>query len=92
MFSEQSLEKPEAPKIQFESDENGFVMFGDVSRKLLKKQSQYGSRYLGGWEQEGYPNLATGLRLQGDPEDYHNVMIHQDDITEFIKRFEAQKI
>lgn len=71
---------------KYKSDEKGFVNFGDVSRGELKKQSQYGSRYVNGFQGE-YPNLGEGLRFEGDPDDYHSLKIHKDDIEEFVRRF-----
>jgi len=82
--------RPES-RFQFTSDEAGFVRFGDVSRQILNQQAQYGSRYLGGWEKDNYPNLGEGLRIQGKIDDYHNLKIHKDDIEEFVKRFEEYK-
>lgn len=71
--------------------EEDYVYFGDVSRKKLGQQTQYTSRYLDGANGE-YPNLGEGLRIEGDPRDYHRVMIHKDDVSEFIKRYiEYQK-
>ncbi len=71
---------------KYKSDEKGFVSFGDVSRGELNKQSQYGSRYVNGFNGE-YPNLGEGLRFDGDPDDYHSLKIHRDDIAEFVRRF-----
>lgn len=79
-------EKPIEEKPIFEADENGFVDFGEVSRRLLGKQSQYGSRYIDGAFDE-YPKLGEGLRINGNSDDYHNIKIHKDDIDEFVKRY-----
>lgn len=68
------------------ADENGFVSFGDVSRGELRKQAQYGSRYVDGFQGE-YPSLGEGLRFEGSPDDYHSLRIHKDDIAEFVRRF-----
>lgn len=75
---------------KYQSDANGFVLFGDVSREELKKQTQYGSRYVDGFQGE-YPNLGEGLRFKGNPDDYHSLKIHKDDIKEFVNRFKTIK-
>jgi hypothetical protein len=84
----ESYEKNNGIKLseKYTADEDGFVMFGDVSRGELKKQTQYGSRYVNGFQGE-YPNLGEGLRFDGDPDNYHSLKIHKDDIEEFVKRF-----
>lgn len=71
----------------FEVDENGYVEFGIVSGKLLGKQSQYGARYIDGNFPKEYPNLGEGLRINGNPNDYHSWRIHKDDIEEFVRRY-----
>lgn len=74
-------------KPMFESDEDGFVDFGEVSRNLLGKQTQYGSRYINGDFGE-YPKLGEGLRIKGSSADYHFIKIHKDDIDEFYRRYQ----
>lgn len=81
-FKEKILEQ----RPTFEADENGFVDFGKVSRQLLGKQTQYGSRYIDGAFGE-YPKLGEGLRVKGNSDNYHNIKIHKDDIDEFVKRY-----
>lgn len=76
------------PGDEFETDSEGFVNFGEVSRGILSRQAQYGSQFIHG-SIEGYPNLGQGLRFKGDPYDYHNVRIHKDDIEEFARRYSA---
>lgn len=73
-------------KESFQADKDGFVSFGDVSRQLLGKQAQYGSRFVDGAFGE-YPKLGEGLRVKGNSDDYHNLKIHRDDIDEFVKRY-----
>jgi hypothetical protein len=81
---------PEAGQTEpiFEADEDGFVDFGEVSRQLLGKQSQYGARYLFGAFGE-YPNLGENLRIKGRLDNYHFIRIHKDDVAEFIRRYKA---
>jgi hypothetical protein len=86
-FKEKSFEQ----KPTFKADKDGFVKFGDVSRKLLNKQCQYGVNYAFGDESCNCPNLGEGLRITGDKENYPDVKIHKDDIDKFIKRYEAYK-
>ena len=82
-------EKPPEIKRVFKADENGFVNFGDVSRQILEKQCQYGVSYAFGDKDCDCPNLGEGLRITGDPGNYHDVRIHKDDIDEFVRRYEA---
>lgn len=86
-FNKKSFEQTS----NFEADKDGFVNFGDVSRKLLNKQCQYGVTYAFGDESHDCPNLGEGLRISGDPDDYHDVKIHKDDIDEFFRRYNAYK-
>ncbi|MFZ2715645.1 MAG: hypothetical protein WAZ44_00225 [Minisyncoccia bacterium] len=62
------------------------IDFGEFSRTELGQQSQYGARYLTG-NIEGYPNLATGLRVTGNEYDYHSHRMHVDDVPEFLRRY-----
>lgn len=62
-----------------------FVSFGNIARKRCGEQAQYCSRYVGG--RCGSPDLSMGLRFEGDPKMYHNLLIHVDDIEEFVRRF-----
>ena len=71
----------------FKTDENGYVSFGDLSRRILKKQGQYGVRYAFEDAEGDYPNLGEGLRIIGDPGNYCDVKIHKDDIHEFVDRY-----
>jgi len=66
-----------------------WVNFGDVARKRLNEQCQYVSRYVGG--RHGSPDLGGGLRFQGDPTDYHDLLIHRDDVDEFVRRVEVHR-
>ncbi|MDD5589998.1 MAG: hypothetical protein PHQ47_02390 [Candidatus Portnoybacteria bacterium] len=75
----------------FEADEDGFVNFGDVSRRLLGKQAQYGSRYINDAFKSEYPQLGEGLRIKGNPDDYHSIRIHKDDVEEFVRRYNEFK-
>ena len=81
---------PEKKTPKFETDNNGFVVFGNVAREVLNQQAQYASRYINGSKGE-YPNLGEGLRFEGDPEDYHDVKIHNEDVEEFVKRVKEYK-
>lgn len=86
-FKEKSFEQ----KPIFEADKEGYVKFGDVSRKLLEKQCQYGVTYAFGDENCDCPNLGEGLRITGDPGNYSDVKIHKDDIDEFVRRYKEYK-
>jgi hypothetical protein len=66
-----------------------FVSFGDVARDQIGEQCQYISRYVNG--QPGRPNLGEGLRIAGDPFDYHFLKIHKDDVAEFVDRVKQHR-
>ena len=84
----ESIKQPFEQKPTFEADKDGFVNFGDVSRRLLGKQAQYGSRYVDGFfGVDDYPKLGEGLRVKGDSDNYHSMKIHKDDIDEFVRRY-----
>lgn len=71
---------------QIEMGDADFVNFGEfVCHPLLRQQSQYASRYVDGFRGE-YPNLGEGLRFMGSPRDYHELLIHKNDIKEFVRR------
>ena len=65
------------------SDMKDFVKLGIVSR-LLDRQTQYVSRYIDG--SFGNPNLGGGLRFIVCTENYHETLIHRDDVDEFVRR------
>lgn len=67
----------------------GWVRFGDVARDRCGEQAQYASRYIDG--RDGYPHLGAGLRFRGDPRDYHFILIHADDVEEWVRRWQANK-
>ncbi|MDD5749465.1 MAG: hypothetical protein PHO91_01600 [Patescibacteria group bacterium] len=90
MKFEQPKDQIEIEGKLFDVDENGYVHFGDIALDLLRQQSQYASRYVNG-KIEGYPSLGDDLRFQGDPSEYHELLIHKDDIQEFIKRVREYK-
>lgn len=65
-------------------DDADYVSFGDVARDQCNEQCQYASRYLDG--RHGFPNLGEGIRIKGSTADYHFLLIHKDDVAEFVKR------
>lgn len=67
-----------------------FICFGDLSRNEMGQQCQYGSRYVHG-EIDGYPNLAKGLRIEGDPFNYHSLLMHVDDVPTFMRRYQEHR-
>jgi hypothetical protein len=69
------------------AEDEDYIDFGDFSRRVLKQQCQYGSRYLSGIG--GYPNLSEGLRVKGKVSDYHSLKIHKDDAVILKKRVDA---
>lgn len=75
---------------EIEVDDEGYIRFGDIAINVLSQQCQYASRYLMGTI-EGYPALALGLRLKGNPDDYHFVRIHAEDTQTFIDRYKEHR-
>ena len=66
-----------------------YVNLGDVCRQQLGMQCQYGSRYAN----PRYPQyISEGLRITGDPADYHFMKIHRDDVQEFVRRVQARRV
>lgn len=63
------------------------ISFGDVCRNLLGQQAQYGSQYVNPSFADRLPYLAKGLRLVGNPSEYHELGIHPDDVDEFVVRY-----
>lgn len=77
--------------LSIKSDEWGYVSFWDLARNIINMQAQYAARYVD-WAFDEYPNLWKWLRFKGNTDDYHFLMIHKDDILEFVKRFKNHKI
>lgn len=65
----------------------GYVSLGDVCRNQLGQQAQYCSRYADpDWKTE-YTYCGEGLRiLLNKNKDYHQYMIHADDVDLFVAR------
>ncbi len=76
------------------NDQRGYVAFGDAARKI-GIQSQYASRYVRGDGDHANcgsdPALGRQLRFIGDPADYHELLIHGDDVEDFVARVRAAK-
>ncbi len=67
-----------------------YIPFGEIARDQLGLQGQYASRYVHG-RGEDYPNLGVGLRFIGNPDNYHTLKIHPEDVAEFVKRVKECK-
>lgn len=52
-----------------------YVNLGDICRKYLNMQCQYGSRYA---------EQCKGLRITGSRSDYHSMTIHREDVKQFV--------
>lgn len=76
----QALDEPDCDKCKAER----WQSVGDICRKRLGMQAQYGSRYVDG--RHGYDNCGEGLRFKGEPEDYHCIRIHPEDVETFVQR------
>lgn len=62
-----------------------YLDFGELCRRELGMQCQYGSYYLEGIG--GRPNLGAGLRfIEKNPGNYHSIRIHKDDWPIFVER------
>jgi hypothetical protein len=66
--------------------EDGYVEF-NADRRL--GQNQYASRYIEG--KRGYECLGEGLRFKNLDGNYHEILIHKDDLLEFHRRVENHK-
>jgi len=77
------------PESELVTDDDGFAFLGNISELFFGgKQSQYLSRYIDGFSGlDDYPNLGEGLRVKGDSDDYHNMMVHKDNIPELVRRY-----
>lgn len=82
-------------------DASVYVNFGDVSRKRLGMQCQYGSDYVdathGARSADASPYLAKGLRIlgrgdEGRVSDYHRLRIHRDDVEAFVENVARYKL
>ena len=70
------------------ANQDGYVSFEYASR-LLGMQNQYSSRYIKG--DEDHEVCGTGLRIDGDVHDYHDLLIHVDDVEEFVSRVQKAR-
>lgn len=73
--------------IEADPDDPDYVRFGDVARQRCGMQCQYCARYLDGSLKA--PNLGEGLRWKGDVTRYHGLVLHRDDVDEFVRRVRA---
>lgn len=71
------------------TDTASYVRFGDVARDRCGQQCQYAARYLAGVH--GCPDLGSDLKWAGDTADYHNLIIHADDATVFVRRYREHR-
>lgn len=69
------------------NDTTNFTNFGDAVRGACNEQCQYLVRHLAGIH--GSKDLGSDLRWFGSLGDYHDVMIHKDDVGIFIRRYKA---
>jgi hypothetical protein len=70
-----------------------WVSFEEAADKI-GIQSQYASRYVRGDEDHancGNPGSVRAIRFRGDPDDYHDLLIHKDDVDDFVSRVIAAK-
>jgi hypothetical protein len=61
------------------------IPFGPVARKQLGMQAQYAHHYLSD------PELGKGVRWEGDPNNYHFITIHSEDVEAFVERVTAHR-
>jgi hypothetical protein len=60
-----------------------YIPFGDVARQQLREQCQYAVRWLRD------PELGKGIRWKGNEANYHDTLIHKDDVETFVTRVQA---
>lgn len=65
------------------------IQFGKAMRGCYGMQTQYACRYL--IETEGYSYLGEGIKFEGDKDDYHGIMIDEDDAIIFNERLTTHK-
>ena len=75
-------------KIKLEKKENlDFVSLKEVTKKL--GQTQYVSFFVNPnkvLHKDGTPYFSD-IRIEGNPDDYHNLKIHKDDVKKFIEEW-----
>ncbi len=79
-------------------ESNNYIPFGDAVR-AIGMQCQYACRYLGidGWTDD-YPDFGYDVRvfstlnLNGITNQYHQIMIHKDDVEKFVTRIKEYRI
>lgn len=67
------------------ADLSDYTGFGDVARDQCGQQCQYAARNLAG--EHGSVDLGSDLRWIGNTADYHNLVIHKDDVATFVERY-----
>lgn len=65
--------------------DSDYVDFGNVARDRCGQQSQYASRHLNPLFANEYEQFQ--LRTKGDPDDYHFLKIHKNDVEEFVRLY-----
>lgn len=92
--AKKSNNKPKEKKMTQERP-LGYVAFGDVVHSRIGMQTQYAARYVGGTlgkaNLTSNPDLGRELRVLGDPGNYHDMLIHVDDVEEFVARVEKAR-
>jgi hypothetical protein len=73
-----------------ESDSNGFVRLGDITRGMLGEQTQYISRHFDGVTPSS-PVLVDELRIDISSTSYHEYKIHKEDVIPFVARLRAYR-
>lgn len=92
LFGDRPEKYQKREPIKTPEDKKNYVDFADVSLDYLDTQGQYSGRFVEGMGQE-YPNLGHGLRFwfRGGYDDFNLLMIHKDNVEEFIRRVKKFK-
>jgi hypothetical protein len=68
---------------------NLYERFEEVILRELNEEGQYVSRFTDG--SLGCPNLGEGIRFIGSSAQWDRLLIHRDDIEEFVGRYREYK-
>lgn len=78
---------PLKEKYMSKADTDGFICVGDFATQELKRQSKSVASLLDGDEgQNPEYNFGEGLRIKGSSGNYSDMMLHIDDLDEFVRR------
>lgn len=59
-----------------------FIGLGGVARSRCNEQMQYVARVI-----QANPGVFDALRIRGNPREYHEMLIHKDDVEAFVSMY-----